>query len=211
LLIRKGRQKLWEGISDCQLKIVCLTEDEDLRARTAESKQRLPQLFCVHSARRTTFSACAVALMVFGRLSEDYHHRCSLSRFLHRLLHLLIFGTLGERRPIAYHWSRICMILYNNGIFRLWRRYSTNFKLTTAMFLTRKIHKQYHSKLSSVVIIVLHCFSYNVRILYPQTQNSDLRSLRIIWYADVVERRNEYYYPFEEGLIQRCAHIQRDI
>jgi hypothetical protein len=23
-------------------------------------------------------------------------------------------------------------------------------------------------------------------------------------------KRNENYYPFEESLIQRCAHIQRD-
>ena len=141
---RAGSQYIWAGISDCQLKIICLTEDGVFRARTAESKQRIPQLFWVHSARRTTFSACAVGLMIFGRLSVGYYHRCSLSRLLHRLLHLLIFGTLGERRPSAYHWSKICMILYNNGIFRLWRGYSTNFKLTTAMFLTRKTHKQYH-------------------------------------------------------------------
>jgi len=64
-----------------------------------------------------------------------------------------------------------------------------DFTLTTAMFLRRKTHKQYYSKLSSVIIIVLHCFSYNVHILYSQTQNSDLRSLRIIWYADVFDIR----------------------
>jgi hypothetical protein len=45
LKIRAGRRKLWEGISECQLTTVCPTEDGDFRARTVESKQRLPQLF----------------------------------------------------------------------------------------------------------------------------------------------------------------------
>jgi hypothetical protein len=84
------------------------------------------------------------------------------------------------------------------------------FKFTTVMILPHKNHKQYHSKLSFVVIFAFHCLWYNVHIPYPQTQNSDLRSLWIIWYADVVERRNENYYPIEEGLIQRCVQIQRD-
>ena len=39
-----------------------------------------------------------------------------------------------------------------------------NFKLNTVMFLTLKNHKQYHLKLSSVVIIASHCFWYNVHI-----------------------------------------------
>jgi len=42
---REKLQKIWEGISDCQLKTFCLTVDGDFQTRTAESKHRLPQLF----------------------------------------------------------------------------------------------------------------------------------------------------------------------
>ena len=42
---REGRQKIWEVISQRQLKAVCLTQDADSLVRTAQSKQRLPQLF----------------------------------------------------------------------------------------------------------------------------------------------------------------------
>jgi hypothetical protein len=42
---RAGRQKIWEGLSDFQLKTVCPTEDGNFQAKTTESKQRLPQLF----------------------------------------------------------------------------------------------------------------------------------------------------------------------
>ena len=38
------------------------------------------------------------------------------------------------------------------------KSHRTDFKLTTVMFLTRKNHKQYHSKLSSVFIISFHSF-----------------------------------------------------
>ena len=31
-----GDTNIWEGISDCQLKTVCLAEDGDFGARTAE-------------------------------------------------------------------------------------------------------------------------------------------------------------------------------
>ena len=75
--IASWRPFVWEGISDCQLKTVCLTEDGDFWARTADSKQRIPQLFWLHSARRAKFSACAVALLVFVRFSEGYFHGCS--------------------------------------------------------------------------------------------------------------------------------------
>jgi hypothetical protein len=43
LKTRAGRRKLWEGLSECQLKTVCPTEDGDFLARTAESKQRGPE------------------------------------------------------------------------------------------------------------------------------------------------------------------------
>ena len=42
---REWRQKIWEWISECQLKTVCLTQDADSLVRSAQSKQRLPQLF----------------------------------------------------------------------------------------------------------------------------------------------------------------------
>ena len=76
----------------------------------------------------------------FCRLSEGYHHRCSFSRFFHRLLNLPKFGTLGECRLGSYLSSRKNMILYSKGICRLWR-WNLNdffFKLTRLMFLTRK-------------------------------------------------------------------------
>jgi hypothetical protein len=110
---------MWEGLSDCQLKNLCPTLDGDFRASTAESKQRIPQSFSVHSAKKATFPASAVALMGFGRISEVYYHKCSFSGFFYLLLNLMRFGTLGERGPGAYHWSRKSIILYNNGIFRL--------------------------------------------------------------------------------------------
>jgi hypothetical protein len=91
---RGVRQKVWEGISECQPKTLCITQDADSLVRTAESKHRLPQLFWVYSASRATFSASAVALVGFGRLSEGYYHRCSFSGFFNRLLNLLRFGTL---------------------------------------------------------------------------------------------------------------------
>jgi len=103
---RGVRQKIWEGISEYQLKTVCLTQDADSLVRTAESKHRLPQFFWVHSASRAIFSASAVALLVFGRLSECYYHRFSFSRFFHRLLNLLRFGNLYECRQGAYRSSR---------------------------------------------------------------------------------------------------------
>jgi len=103
---REGRQKIWEGISEFQPKNVFLTHDADSMVRTAQNKQSLPQLFRVHLAVRVKFSASAVALMGFGRLSVGYHYKCSFSGFFHRLLNLLGFGTLGECRPVPYNSSR---------------------------------------------------------------------------------------------------------
>jgi len=48
------------GVSDCQLTTVYFTQDGYLWARTAECKQRLPQLFRVHSVRRVTFSTSTI-------------------------------------------------------------------------------------------------------------------------------------------------------
>jgi len=97
--------------------------------------------------------------------------------FFHWLLNLSKFGTLGELRSSAYNWSRKYMILYNNCIFVLWILWILSnriyLKLTTVMFLMHKNQKQYHWKLSSVVIFAFYWFWYNVHILYSQTQNSD--------------------------------------
>ena len=95
LKTREGRQKIWEWISEWQLKTICLTLDTDFLVKTTESK-RLPQLFWVHLAIRATFSASSVALMRFGTISEGYYHRCYFPGFFHRLLFPLRFGTLSK-------------------------------------------------------------------------------------------------------------------
>jgi hypothetical protein len=113
----------------------------------------------VHLAIRATFSASAVALVGFGRLSESYYHRCFFS-----LLSSTVKPTeIWNARRMSAGCSTFKQ--EKNDTLQCWRFYTMkrkfhriNFILTTLMFLKRKIHKQYHSKLSSVVIIAFHSF-----------------------------------------------------
>jgi hypothetical protein len=59
-----GDTNIWEGISDCQLKTVCLAEDGDFGARTAEL---------------TTSSA--VGLSAFGQEGNIFSMCCSTDFF----------------------------------------------------------------------------------------------------------------------------------
>ena len=117
---RGGLQKIWEGMSECQLRPVCLTQDADSLVSTAQSKHHLPQFFWVHSASRAKFSASAVALVDFGRLSEGYYQRCFFS-----LLSSTVKSTETWKAirlsPGRLSLKQEKMILYNIGFFRLWR------------------------------------------------------------------------------------------
>jgi hypothetical protein len=76
------------------------TEDGEFRSRTAESKQRLPQLFWVYSPRSVTFSTSDV----YWWFLVDFLKVIITGVFfliLNQLLTLPRFGTLGESRPVV--------------------------------------------------------------------------------------------------------------
>jgi len=60
----------------------------------------------VHSARKETFSASDVELMVFGSRSKGNRNSGIFFSFPSSIVHPTKFGTIGERRPVAYRLSK---------------------------------------------------------------------------------------------------------